>query len=331
MSETSVKTAAPAGAAYEYSLLAKLGAEALGTFMLVLAGVGVALFSPFNSGGAVPLSVGLAFGIALLGGIAAFGHISGAHFNPAVTLALALVGRVKWLQGLYYWIAQVIGASAAGFILWVLLKSNTVFGTEGPTVQDMFLSASNTFGEAGSFGTWKLAAALLIEAVATAIFVGVILSLTSPKHPAPSQSTVAIPLTLAVMIMVAIPVTNAGLNPARSTATAIFAGSAGLSDLWLFWVAPLVGALIAALLVLGFTPQSSAVHEELARLEAQLSQDDDAAAAQEAAQEVVAAKAAAPNAAAAKSATAKAAAPAKKPAAKSSTAAKKPAAKPKAD
>lgn len=254
MSETSVVHEETEEQTLEYSFASKLGAEAFGTFILVFVGVGVALFAAYISAGAVPLTVGIAFALALFAAISAFGHISGGHFNPAVTLALAVVGRAKWADAAFYWIAQVLGAALAGIVLFVVLRSNPIFGDGGPEVKDLFVGASNTFGEAGSLGTWKAPAALLVEVVATAIFVAVILSLTNKRHPQPKSAPVAISLTLGALVMVAVPVTNASLNPARSTASALFGGSAALGDLWLFWVAPLAGALIAALFTLGFTP-----------------------------------------------------------------------------
>ncbi|MFF3065057.1 aquaporin [Oerskovia sp. NPDC057915] len=245
------------------SLLARLGAEAFGTFFLVLAILGVALYS-VGGLGAGTVGVALAGGIALLGGIAAVGHVSGGHFNPAVTLGAAIGGRTAWADVLPYWLAQLVGGVIASAVLFATIPSSALpvlqqSGLISDATQQAFLSSTaNGFEEhsplavatngAFSFSIWS---ALIIEIVATAIFVGVILGVTD-KRSNSKLAPVAIGLTLTVLLLVATPFTNAGLNPARSFAAAVFAGGWTWGQLWLFVVAPLAGAAIAALFYRAF-------------------------------------------------------------------------------
>jgi len=230
---------------------ARLGAEAFGTFLLVLAGVGTALYATVTQAGV--LAVALAFGVALLAGVVAVGNVSGGHFNPAVTFGAVLAGRTPWRDLLPYWIAQVIGGAAATAVLFVTMTTlPALSGNE----RSFFSGAANGFGDhsplvqqASSGFSWVGAG--LVELVVTALFVGVILAATSRKGN-PSHAPFAIGLTLTALILVALPVTNASLNPARSLAAAIFSESWALSQLWLFWAAPLVGAAIAALIYRAF-------------------------------------------------------------------------------
>ncbi|MDM7854223.1 MIP family channel protein [Cellulomonas alba] len=246
------------------SLIARLGAEAFGAFFLVLAGVGVALYASVGSLGGGTLAVGLAFGLAVLAGIAAVGHVSGGHFNPAVTLGAALGGRTPWRDVLPYWLAQVIGGAVGAAVLFVAIPKTLpplISQKEGDTARDFFDGVSNGFGPHSPLHTassgatsFPLVTALLVEVVVTAIFVGVILGVTD-RRASKGQAPVAIGLALAILILVAIPVTNASLNPARSTATAIFANTWALKQLWLFWVAPLVGGAIAGLVYRAFAAE----------------------------------------------------------------------------
>ncbi|ACQ81253.1 major intrinsic protein [Beutenbergia cavernae DSM 12333] len=253
-----------------YGLGARLGAEAFGTFVLVFIGVGVALFSGVSTGVGA-LGIGLAFGIAVLGAASAVGHISGGHFNPAVTLGAAISGRTSWGDLLPYWLAQLVGGAVAAGVLFVTVPSGLpgLFAQDG-TARGFFSAVSNGFGEhsptyaliassgqipaeqatAGAFG---LLGAAVIEIVGTAIFVGVILGVTDVRSNV-KFGPVAIGLTLAAVLLVAIPVTNGSINPARSTATAIFSEGWAFGQLWLFWVAPLLGAAIAGLVYSAFAP-----------------------------------------------------------------------------
>lgn len=254
----------------EYSLLARLGAEVFGTFTLVLLGVGIALFAPVNAIAGGGLAVGIGFAIAVLGAASAVGHISGGHFNPAVSLGAAIAGRISWLNMLTYWVAQLVGGAVAAAVLFFLVPADLPVLTsqtgEG-TLRGFFSSTSNGFAEhsplsglTGGQVEFSLLQALIIEVVATAVFVGVILGVTD-KRSRITYAPAAIGLTLGVLLVLAAPITNGSLNPARSTATAIFSDGWAFEQLWLFWVAPLLGAAIAGLIYLLATPAPAAVQE----------------------------------------------------------------------
>ncbi|MFC4615191.1 aquaporin [Cellulomonas algicola] len=235
-------------------LLARIGAEAFGTFVLVLAGVGTALYAAVTQAG--PLAVALAFGIAVFAGIAAVGHVSGGHFNPAVTFGAVLAGRTSWRDLLPYWLAQLVGAVAATAVLFVVVTTLPALADQE---RGFFSATSNGFAahspiaaQAGEGFSWIGAG--LIELVVTAVFVGIILGATDRRSTS-GAAPAAIGLALAALLLVAIPVTNGSLNPARSLATAIFSESWALEQVWLFWVAPLLGAAIAALLYRAFASE----------------------------------------------------------------------------
>jgi aquaporin Z len=218
-----------------YSYVRRLTAEVFGTFLLVFGVIGVAL----NYGEeAKPLVVGLAVGIAVLGGAYAVGHISGGHFNPAVSFGVAAAGRMPWKDVLPYAAAQIVGGLLATFIHFLILLS------AGAPTADLFAGVSN--GYDGAFA--PLVTVLIVEIVITAIFLWIILSVTAEGSTTAGFAPLAIGLALALFHFIAIPIDNASLNPARSLATAVFGGVGSLSQVWLFFVAPIVGALIA-----GFT------------------------------------------------------------------------------
>lgn len=254
----------------EYSLVARLGAEVFGTFTLVLLGVGLALFAAVNGVAGNGVIVPLGFGIAVLGAASAVGHISGGHFNPAVSLGGAIAGRISWADLVPYWLAQIVGGAAASAILFFLIPSSlpSLIGQNpDATARTFFSGTSNGFGEHSPLATissgqveFSLVQALLVEIVATAVFVGVVLGVTD-KRSRISYAPAAIGLTLGVLIALAAPITNGSLNPARATATAIFSEGWALQQLWLFWVAPLLGAAIAGLVYLLATPSPAAVQE----------------------------------------------------------------------
>ncbi len=245
------------------SLVAKLGAEVFGTFFLVLVGVGIALYSGFsNTGGG--LGVALGFGIAALAGIVAVGNVSGGHFNPAVTFGACLAGRTPFRDLLPYWVAQVVGGALAAAVLFLTVPSDlpslVAQGGEA-SVRSFFGGTANGFGEHSPLSTlsggqvaFGLVTALLVEVVATAVFVGVILGATD-RRANKAHVPFAVGLTLTVLLLVAMPVTNGSLNPARSLAAAIFSESWALQQVWLFWVAPLLGAAIAALVYRAFAAE----------------------------------------------------------------------------
>ncbi|MCU1574444.1 MAG: hypothetical protein JWO93_2526 [Micrococcaceae bacterium] len=233
-----------------YGLATRLGVEALGSFLLIFAGLGIALFNGAGNQTSVP--VGFGFGLALMAALIAFGHISGGHFNPVVSVASALAGRIKWLHTLWYVLAHVVGGILAGLILFLLLNifPAVTSGTGSVTARTLFSSLSNGYAE-HSPSQIPLAGALLIEVVATAVFAAVVLGATQARANR-ALSPVGIGLAYAVLITVALPLTNASLNPARSLATVFFAESWAPGQLWLFWVAPLLGAALAGLVYRAF-------------------------------------------------------------------------------
>ena len=225
------------------SLAAKLGAEALGTFLLVFGGCGAAILAAtFLTDDSVQLGIGfvgvsLAFGLSVLVGAYAFGHVSGGHFNPAVTIGLAIAKRFEWKGVLPYIVTQLVAASLAGAVLFAIASGKQGFNA----VESGF--ASNGYGDR-SPGGYGLVAGLIIEIVITAVFVYVILGATDDRAPK-GFAPIAIGLALTVVNLVAIPVTNCSANPARSLGVAWFAGTAALAQMWLFIVAPIIGAAIA--------------------------------------------------------------------------------------
>ena len=217
----------------------KLLAEGVGTFWLVFGGCGSALIAAaFPEVGIGLLGVSLAFGLTVLTMAYAVGPISGGHFNPAVSLGLMVAGRFPGRDLLPYWAAQVAGAVVAAALLYVIVSGQAGFTGPGGF-------ASNGFG-AASPGGYSLTSAFLIEVILTAGFLVVILGATAPGGHA-MAAPIAIGLALTLIHLVSIPVTNTSVNPARSTGVALFADGPALGQLWLFWVAPLVGGALGAI------------------------------------------------------------------------------------
>jgi aquaporin Z len=218
-------------------MIKKLSAEFIGTLWLVLGGCGSAvLAAAFPNVGIGLLGVSLAFGLTVLTMAYAVGHVSGAHFNPAVTLGLWAGKRFPANEILPYIVAQVLGAIAGAGILFVIASGKAGFTTAGGF-------AANGFGD-NSPGKYALIACLVTEVVMTFFFLIIILGSThnrAPKNFAP----IAIGLGLTLIHLISIPVTNTSVNPARSTGPALFVGGWAISELWLFWVAPILGALLA--------------------------------------------------------------------------------------
>lgn len=213
-------------------------AEFLGTFWLVLGGCGSAvLAAAFPDVGIGLLGVSLAFGLTVLTMAYAIGHISGCHLNPVVSIGLWAGGRFPANKLAPYIVAQVLGAIVAGGVLFVIAS-----GAEGFDVTKGF--ASNGYG-AHSPGGYSLLAALVSEVVMTMFFLLVILGATDKRAPA-GFAPVAIGLALTLIHLISIPVTNTSVNPARSTGVALFVGDWAVAQLWLFWAAPIVGALLGA-------------------------------------------------------------------------------------
>lgn len=225
-------------------MIKRLGAEFIGTFWLVLGGCGSAVLAANFGGAGNPLGIGLlgvslAFGLTVLTGAYALGHISGGHFNPAVSFGLWAGGRFPAKDLLPYIVAQVLGAILAGFVLFHIANGTGSFSID-PNAAGAF--ASNGY-DLMSPGGYSAASAFLTEVVMTAMFLVIILGATHKNAPA-GFAPIAIGLGLTLIHLISIPVTNTSVNPARSTGVALFAGAAALGQLWMFWVAPILGGLI---------------------------------------------------------------------------------------
>lgn len=217
----------------------KLAAEFIGTLWLVLGGCGSAvLAAAFPDVGIGLLGVSFAFGLTVLTMAFAIGHVSGCHLNPAVTLGLVAAGRFPGGQAIPYIIVQVLGAAAAAGILFVIASGKAGFEVGG--------FAANGFGD-HSPGKYGMNAALVAEFVMTFFFLIIIVGATHPQAPK-GFAPIAIGLGLTLIHLVSIPVTNTSVNPARSTGPALMVGGWALQQLWLFWVAPIAGAVVAGVL-----------------------------------------------------------------------------------
>ena len=239
----------------EIPLSAKLGAEALGTFWLVLGGCGSAvLAATFLSGDADPIQLGigflgvaLAFGLTVLTGAFAFGHVSGGHFNPAVSIGLAIAKRFDPKLLLPYIVTQVVGAVCASVALYFIASGKPDWVPAG--------FASNGYGDL-SPGKYGMVACFLAELLLTFFFLMIIIGTTS-KGAATGFAGIPIGLALVLIHLISIPITNTSVNPERSTAPALFAGGEAIAQLWLFWVAPIAGAMIAGVVARALFAESS--------------------------------------------------------------------------
>jgi aquaporin Z len=228
----------------------QVGAEFLGTFWLVLGGCGSAVLAAAFPGVGIGLhGVSLAFGLTVLTMAFAIGHISGCHLNPAVSIGLWAGGRFPASKLAPYIVAQVLGGIAAGGVLYVIAS-----GAPGFDVAKGF--ASNGYG-AHSPGGYSLLAALVTEVVMTMFFLLVILGSTDKRAPA-GFAPIAIGLALTLIHLISIPVTNTSVNPARSTGVALYVGDWALGQLWLFWLAPIVGAVLGAVIYRAIQSDDSA-------------------------------------------------------------------------
>lgn len=230
-------------------LARKLGAEFLGTFLLVFGGCGSAIFAAKvivpEDGGPINIGIGymgvaLAFGLTVMCGVYAFGHVSGGHFNPAVSVGLATAGRFEWRELPAYVVTQCAGAVAAVGVLWAIQTSRPG-GFE--RVQGAF--ASNAFRQYNGRVFYGIGGAAVAEIVATALFVMVILGVTT-KAASKAQAAIGIGLMLTLIHLIVIPITNTSVNPARSLGPAVFEGGTALGQLWFFIVMPTVGGALGA-------------------------------------------------------------------------------------
>ncbi|AJE32024.1 glycerol uptake facilitator protein [Corynebacterium humireducens NBRC 106098 = DSM 45392] len=246
------------------SMTSRLAAEFLGTFVLVFGGAGSAIFAAsVLAGDTINMGIGfvgvaLAFGLTVLTMAYAVGHISGGHFNPAVTLGAVLAGRVEPGAVIPYWIAQLIGGIAAGGVLYLIASGKEGFSA----VESGF--ATNGYGALSPDG-YSLVAVLIAETVLTAIFLYVILGATDRRAPQ-GFAPIAIGLALTLIHLVSIPISNTSVNPARSLGVAVYAGSEPLMQVWAFFLAPLLGAAIAGVTYkFVFPDESDHVMEEIGR------------------------------------------------------------------
>ena len=216
------------------------GAEFIGTFWLVLGGCGSAVLAAgFPGLGIGFVGVSLAFGLTVLTMAYAIGHISGCHLNPAVSVGLWVGGRFPAKQVIPYIVAQVLGGRAAGGVLYLIASGKAGFDVAGGF-------ASNGFGE-HSPGQYTMVAGFICEVVMTMMFLFIILGATDKRAPA-GFAPLAIGLGLTLIHLISIPVTNTSVNPARSTAVALYVGDWAVSQLWMFWVAPIIGAVLGGLI-----------------------------------------------------------------------------------
>lgn len=221
-------------------MIRKLLAELVGTFWLVLGGCGSAVLAAGVADVGIGwLGVSLAFGLTVLTMAYAVGHISGGHFNPAVTLGLVMAGRHEAKNMVPYWVAQVVGAALGALVLYLIASGAAGFAGVGGF-------ATNGFGELSPQG-YSMVAVIVTEIAMTAAFLIIILGATSKGAPA-GFGPIAIGLGLTLIHLISIPVSNTSVNPARSTGVAIFAETGALGQLWVFWVAPLVGAALGAII-----------------------------------------------------------------------------------
>ena len=229
-------------------MIKRLGAEFIGTFWLVLGGCGSAVLAAKFGGDGNPLGIGLlgvalAFGLTVLTGAYALGHISGGHFNPAVSFGLWAGGRFSAKDLVPYIVAQVLGAILAAWILFQIASGTAGFAIDSNSAGAFATNGFNEFSPGG----YSMTAAFLCEVVMTAMFLVIILGATH-KNAAAGFAPIAIGLGLTLIHLISIPVTNTSVNPARSTGVALLVGGTPLSQLWLFWAAPIIGGVLGGVI-----------------------------------------------------------------------------------
>lgn len=257
--------AAPASA-IAAPLVVRVGAELAGAFLVVLAGLGAALYSNLTTAWALgSLGLALTFGVTTLAALLAFGHLSGGLFNPALTLARAIAGDLSWRDVLPYWLAQLVGAILAAGVLFATVPATLPELLGVGNAADVFAGVANGYGETSLLATmtsgqaqFDLPAVLLLELVGTLLLAAVAVAVTRSAgtpagadvdahgglHRAHVTGAVAVAAAYTALLLATTPVTSGALNPARATAAAVFSGSDALAQVWVFWVAPLVGAAV---------------------------------------------------------------------------------------
>ena len=236
-------------------MIKRLGAEFIGTFWLVLGGCGSAVLAANFGGDGNPLGIGflgvsLAFGLTVLTGAYALGHVSGGHFNPAVSFGLWAGGRFPAKDLLPYIVAQTVGATFAAWILFQIASGTAGFAIDNNAAGAFATNGFNEFSPGG----YSMIAAFLCEVVMTAMFLVIIMGATHRNAPV-GFAPIAIGLGLTLIHLISIPVTNTSVNPARSTGVALLVGGTPLSQLWLFWVAPIIGGVLGGVVYKWLGPQ----------------------------------------------------------------------------
>ena len=236
-------------------MIKRLGAEFIGTFWLVLGGCGSAVLAANFGGDGNPLGIGLlgvslAFGLTVLTGAYALGHVSGGHFNPAVSFGLWAGGRFPAKDLLPYIVAQTVGATFAAWILFQIASGTAGFAIDNNAAGAFATNGFNEFSPGG----YSMIAAFLCEVVMTAMFLVIIMGATHRNAPV-GFAPIAIGLGLTLIHLISIPVTNTSVNPARSTGVALLVGGTPLSQLWLFWVAPIIGGVLGGVVYKWLGPE----------------------------------------------------------------------------
>ncbi|WP_104092281.1 aquaporin [Arthrobacter sp. GMC3] len=245
---TSGTTPAPAQA---YPLSNRVALEGLGSFFIVFAGLATALFSPAGSAA----TIGFAYGLALVACLISFGHVTNGFFNPAFSLAMAVAGRIKWLAAVLYIVAQTIGGLLATAVLVALMKVMPAGAT--PETPKLFAALANGF-DSHSPSQVPMVGVLIVEIVLMAVLVAVVLGASSARNKS-TMGPIGIGLAFAVAVTITMPLSNGSLNPARATSVIFLADSWALGQVWLFWLAPLFGAALAAAIYRSFAPARSLV------------------------------------------------------------------------
>lgn len=259
--------------AHAYPLSTRIAIEGLGSFFIVFAGLATALFSATGSGS----TVGFAYGLAMVAAVISFGHITNGYFNPAFSLGMAVAGRLKFSAMALYMVAQTVGAVLASAVLLALVK--VMPGS--PETPQLFAALSNGF-DSHSPSAVPMVGVLIVEVVAVALLTALILGITSARNTT-SLGPIGIGLGVAVAVGITMPLSNGSLNPARATSVVFLAESWAVGQLWLFWLAPLFGAALAAAIFRSFAPAKSVLAAELTDDAVASDTDSDAAASADAA------------------------------------------------
>lgn len=236
-------------------LLARSFAEALGTLFLVVVGLGVLIFINPQ---AVPMPASLASGLTVAAAMLAFGYLSGGHFNPAITVGHLVAGRMKLVDGAAYVGAQIVGGLLGALALFAVVRTVPNI----PDSRAVFETSTSGFGAHSPFQV-PVTGVMLVEVLGAALLVGVFLGVTARRNPSKLAAPFAVGLTVAVLLQLGQSTGNLAFNPARATASAVFSSSWAVEQLWLFWVAPLVGAAIAGLIFRGFGESTPAAVTEV--------------------------------------------------------------------